>query len=342
MIARGKISICWLSLVVVGSFLWGCVPTQQGGQSSVQASADALAEKNRVKEIVYRFADRKGPSLVVLPGSIKSANATFTQKFTTNNIADFGEIELNRANFQVLERGDLGPLLDEIALAANMGDAEGLKKFKRGKFRSTRWFVRFDILKAEPVGEAKSAFDGKALGSVIQALAGNSQGGQAAGTVFSSVESAEEARVWVVGLRYKVVDAATTEQVAGGYLEDKMEIGGKASSFMGISQAESGGVTLDSMVHRLVQQAVARIDTMKEPAPEKMTEKVVVAQQESAALPEETVVKQEPTVYTVVSGDTLGHIAIRFKTTVARLKEENGLQKNVIRVGDKLKIPAEQ
>ena len=317
--------------------LGGCVATQGGGDSSAKATADALAEKNRVKEIVYQYADRTGPTLIVLPGSIKSANATFTQKFTTNNIADFGEIELGRANFKVLERGDLGPLLNEISLAANMGDTAGLKKFKRGKFRSTRWFVRFDILKAEPVAKAASSFDGKALGSVIQALAGGSRGGSAAGTVFSSVGNVEEAQVWIVGLRYKVIDAATTEQVAGGYFEGKMEIGGTASSFMGISQAQSGGVTLDSMVHRLVQQAVAKIDTLKGPPPE-----VVMAAAEDPVATSEPTVKKEQVWYTVSSGDTLGHIAIRFKTSVKKLKEANGLKSHLILIGQKLKIPGSE
>ena len=58
----------------------------------------------------------------MIPGEIKSNNATFVQKFQSNNIADFAEIELTKANFQVLERSNLGPLLNEFTLAYNLGD----------------------------------------------------------------------------------------------------------------------------------------------------------------------------------------------------------------------------
>lgn len=44
--------------------------------------------------------------------------------------------------------------------------------------------------------------------------------------------------------------------------------------------------------------------------------------------------------YVVKNGDTLGHIAVRNGVTVAQLKELNGLSKDSIRVGQKLKIPA--
>ena len=66
--------------------------------------ANAMADKAMYKPVEYANRDKKGPALIVIPGEIKSSNATFTQKFTANNIADFGELELSNANFQVLER----------------------------------------------------------------------------------------------------------------------------------------------------------------------------------------------------------------------------------------------
>ncbi len=44
-------------------------------------------------------------------------------------------------------------------------------------------------------------------------------------------------------------------------------------------------------------------------------------------------------IYVVKSGDNLGKIAIRHKTTVSRLRELNGLSSDRIRVGQKLKVP---
>ena len=43
--------------------------------------------------------------------------------------------------------------------------------------------------------------------------------------------------------------------------------------------------------------------------------------------------------YTVQSGDTLSLIAQAFETTVAKIKEMNGLKSDSLRVGQKLKLP---
>jgi hypothetical protein len=61
-------------------------------------------------------------------------------------------------------------------------------------------------------------------------------------------------------MRYKIIDANTTEQVATGYSEEKMELGVKGTSVLGVSSSESGGLTLDSLVQRLIQKTVWEID----------------------------------------------------------------------------------
>jgi hypothetical protein len=61
-------------------------------------------------------------------------------------------------------------------------------------------------------------------------------------------------------MRYKIMDANTTEQVAQGYTEEKMEVGAKSSSVLGVSNSSQGGVTLDTLVQRLVQKSVWEID----------------------------------------------------------------------------------
>lgn len=225
-------------------------------------TANAIADQAMYKPVNYENANKKGPQIVVLPGDIKSSNATFAQKISTNNIADYGELELGKANFGVLERSDLGPLLNEITLGVNMGDQAALEKFKRGKFQSTKWFIKFDVLKAEPVAKAKTGFDGGALSGIAGSLLGGVTGSitQTAG---SSIKTSEAAGIWIVGLRYKIMDANTSEQVATNYFEEKMELGAKNTSVLGISGGQEEGVTLDTMVQRLVQQAVADIDSKK-------------------------------------------------------------------------------
>jgi len=267
-----KIIATALSLTILTGIIGGCVPetgTSTGlvpegtGGSDTAATAMALAEKSAVQPVVYENAAQQGPPLVVLPGQLKLTNSVFTQKYTPNNIADFAEIELEKANFKVLERAHLGPLLDEVTLAVNMGDPGGLKGFRKGKFATTRWFVQFDVLKAEPVAEAGTDFDGKALGSLITTLAGDNIGGRAAGGIVSSVGGSEDAKVWIVGLRYKILDSASSAIVKTGYVEDKMEVGGSSTTFLGISQTEHSGMSMDSMVQRLVQKCVAEIDRAK-------------------------------------------------------------------------------
>ncbi len=251
-----------LGLVCISLFLTGCVPSSTGAGGAASNRANEEADKSMYKPVNYANAHKRGPTLIVLPGKIKNSNASFTQKMTPNNIADFGEIELSNANFKVLERTDLGPMLNEIELAVNMGNPDALKKFKKGKFKSTKWFVKFDILKAEKTAAADQGFDGGAIGSIFGSVVGGVTG-SVGNTAISSTKASESAAVWIVGLRYKIVDAATSEQVTTGYVEKKMETGKKAQGMLGMSGSASQLITLDTVVQRLVQEAVVKIDQRK-------------------------------------------------------------------------------
>src|SRR5437762_4653760 len=242
-------------------------PSPTAGRDTSQ-KANAAADQTIYQAVTYTNAKKKGPALVVIPGEIKSSNATFLQKFTANNIADFGEIELSSANFTVLERSNLGPLLKEFELAYNLGDPDQARKFLRmGKLKSTKYVVKFDILKTEQVAAAQQGFDGRTLGQMAGLLGafsgsrGGAQAGAVGGTAVGSVHSDESTSVWVIGMRYKIINAETTEQVATGYTEEKMELGATSSGALGMHQAQQGGVTLDTMVQRLVQKSVWDIDS---------------------------------------------------------------------------------
>ena len=93
-------------------------PSPTAGSETSQ-KANASADQALYAPVEYTNVNKKGPALIVIPGEIKSSNATFLQKFTANNIADFGELELSNANFQVLERSNLGPIQREFELAYN-------------------------------------------------------------------------------------------------------------------------------------------------------------------------------------------------------------------------------
>jgi hypothetical protein len=265
--------------VLVAAVLGLCVsgatraqPTFQSASptagTSTSEKANANADKAMYQAIQYTNAAKQGPALVVIPGEIKSSNATFTQKFGPTNIADFAEIELSRANFQVLERTNLGPILNEFTLAYNLGDPNKARTYLgMGKLRTTKYVVKFDILKTEQVAAAQQGFDGAAVGRVIGILGafsgsrGGAQAGAIGDTAVGSVKTGDSTGIWIIGMRYKIMDAETTEQVAQGYTEEKMEIGATGTSVMGISQSQQGGVGLDTMVQRLVQKSVWEIDS---------------------------------------------------------------------------------
>lgn len=230
--------------------------------SSTSDMANAAADSAAYKEVDYANKNKRGPALIVIPGEIKSNNSSFTQRFLPNNIADFAELELSQANFAVLERTNLGPLVNEISLAYNLGDPKAARKtMQMGKLKTTKWILKFDILKAEQIAENKKGFDGRAVGSLLSLFGGGSVAGAAAGTLAGSVQTGDNTGVWLIGMRYKIMDANTTEQVAQGYKDLKMEVGATSTSVMGVSDGAKGGVGLDTMVQRLVQTLVWDIDS---------------------------------------------------------------------------------
>lgn len=234
------------------------------GPAAARESQDA-ASRASYQEIEYANAATPGPRVIVLPGEIKSTNAAFLGAVQANNIADFAELELTRANFNVLERQNLGPMLDEFKIAYDTGDpAKAREILEKGKVASTRWMVKFDILRAEPVQQKQSGVSGRGLGDVAGALGSlagiASRGLDMARDTSQTVDVRGGKQTWLVGLRYKILNAATTEQVASGYKEERMEISASSSSAAGISNAQSSGGTLDSLVIRLVQKAVVDID----------------------------------------------------------------------------------
>jgi hypothetical protein len=235
-------------------------PSPTAGSTTSQ-KANAAADVAAYRPVDYVNKAKRGPDLVVIPGDVKSNNANFVQKFGPNNIADYAELELSQANFGVLERSNLGPLMNEIALAYNLGDPDKARQTMQiGKLKTTKWVVKFDILKAEQIAQVQQGFDGRAIGNVLGIL-GGSRGSYAAGSAVGSVQTQEATGVWLIGMRYKILDATTTEQVAQGYSEEKMEVGAQATSVMGVSQSAKGGVGLDTMVQRLIQKTVWEIDS---------------------------------------------------------------------------------
>jgi hypothetical protein len=236
------------------------------GCVAAKKTATELADQAVYQPAVYANAAVPGPEVVVLPGEIKSSNYAFLQKVTANNLRDFAEIELSKDSFKVLDRADAQPLFNEIALAANLGDAEALKVFRKGRFKTTNWFLAFNIVKAEPAVYVTKGFDGETAGAMIDLMftlankGERSSTGKMIGQTVASAKAADSSAIWIVGLQYKIVNAATGEQVASGYIEDKMEATTSMNAFLGVANQQSTSVGLDTMAQRLIQKAVAEID----------------------------------------------------------------------------------
>jgi hypothetical protein len=194
-------------------------------QNPVGASSSGKANEvatNTAKPVIeYVNASKDGARVLVTAGEIKSSNSSFTQKVTSNAIADFGELELGRANFKITK---------------NQANA--------------KFTIKFDILKAESLAKASEGFSGGAIGGML---------GGFGGRMLSSVQTKDNAEVWNIAMRWQAIDLSG-DQLASGMVEDRMELGAKGTSVMGVSSGASGGATMDTMIQYLVQKAVAEID----------------------------------------------------------------------------------
>ena len=90
-------------------------PSPTAGSDTSQR-ANQSADQALYKPVEYVNASKKGPALVVIPGEIKSSNATFLQRFTANNIV----VQVfERAVFQWQPRAAALAVLDSPEVVAS-------------------------------------------------------------------------------------------------------------------------------------------------------------------------------------------------------------------------------
>lgn len=241
------------------------------GCAGTNKKAHEMAEAAVYKPIEYQNANKTGPAVAVLPGMFKTRSAAYVHKFCNNNICDFAELELSKANFTVLENANKQPLFEEIALAATMSDAEALQAFRKDSLGSARYFLRFDVIKAEPVAWEAKGGDGQVLGAILElglTLATRGQYrslGKSLNSAVSSIAAYDYNTTWHVALEYKVIDAETGAVVHSASVEEKHVAQDELTAALGISEKTTSMFTVDSLVQRLMQRAVADLDkTIKE------------------------------------------------------------------------------
>lgn len=259
-----------LSLLLVLSFSFGCGKNVQ--------RAHEIADQNLYHDLAYENAALPGPSVVVLPGEVKSGSYEFLLHVKPDNLREYGELELGKANFKVQEKSALPDIYQEIALAANLGDGSMAKRLKKLKITPPRWIVLFDVADVKATTTAfkftdknAASFAGALMGGMFLGASGAKMGQGLVG----SINSAEEERLWNITLRYRILDGETGEPLKQGEFTEQATIHRELKGFLGVDAAESGGVTLGTVSHRLIQKAVQDID--------KQYKRQAVAEAEAAA-----------------------------------------------------------
>jgi hypothetical protein len=125
-------------------------------------------------------------------------------------------------------------VLKEFELAYNLGDPDAARKFlKMGKLKTTKYVVKFDILKTSrspPRSQASTAarWARWPACSARSRLARRARAGAVGGTAWAQCTRSEATSVWVIGMRYKIINAETTSR-SHRLHRGKMEVGASSS-----------------------------------------------------------------------------------------------------------------
>jgi LysM repeat protein len=102
---------------------------------------------------------------------------------------------------------------------------------------------------------------------------------------------------------------------------------------------------IDNVPEEILEQ-VAAVPTLPDVVEVNVDEQapVLLPQEEDAAplapiIVEPLDIPVAEKIYLVVPGDTLGKIARQYRTTVSALKKKNGLKNDILRIGQKVKLP---
>jgi|GEM_PF-3859088 len=226
--------------------------------------AHEMAAANLYQEISYENAAQPGPSVMVLPGKISAASYEFLAKVKPDTLCEFAELELAKAGFTVREKSSLPDIYQEIALAANLGDGSIGQRFARIDAAPPHWLVIFDVtdVKAQTTAftftdKNSAAMAGALMGGIFLGAAGAQIGAGLTG----SINSAEEQRRYDITLAYRILDGVSGQQQAQGNFTEQALISSELKGFLGVDAGQSGGITLGTIAHRLIQKAVQDMDS---------------------------------------------------------------------------------
>ncbi len=225
--------------------------------------AHQIAAQNLYQDIAYENAAKPGPRVTVLPGEVASASYEFLAQVKPDGLREFAELELGKANFTVLDKNSLGDIYQEIALAANLGDGSVASPLSQHDATPPQWLVIFDVVDVKTQTTAFT-FTDKNAAAVAGALMGGmflgSAGAQLGSGLVGSINSAEEQRLWNITLKYRILDGGTGQPLLQGTFTEQATITRELKGFLGVDEAQAGGITLTTVAQRLVQKAVQEMD----------------------------------------------------------------------------------
>ncbi|MBK6632669.1 MAG: hypothetical protein IPG33_17455, partial [Betaproteobacteria bacterium] len=128
---------------------------QQRARTSQKAGQNGRQRPVQASRSMWNAA-KPGPGGIItsLPGEIKSNNANFMQKFGPSNIAPISPSwNFPRPTSRCWSAPTWVPLLQEFQLAYNLGDPQAAAQAltEGSKLKTTKWVIKFDIVKAEQV-----------------------------------------------------------------------------------------------------------------------------------------------------------------------------------------------
>lgn len=225
--------------------------------------AHQIAAQNLYQDIAYENGAKPGPRVVVLPGEVASSSYEFLAQVKPDGLREFAELELGKANFTVLDKNALGDLHQEIALAANLGDGSVARSFSQHDATPPQWLIILDVVDVKTQTTAFT-FTDKNAAAVAGALMGGmflgSAGAQLGSGLVGSINSAEEQRLWDITLKYRILDGGTGQPLLQGTFTEQATITRELKGFLGVDEAQAGGITLTTVAQRLVQKVVQEMD----------------------------------------------------------------------------------
>ena len=235
-------------------------PSPTAGTSTSQ-KANAAADVAAYKPVEYVNKGKRGPALVVIPGEVKSNNATFVQKFGPNNIADFARARAVAGQFPGARAHQPGqPAAGDLARLQPGRPGQGAQDHagRQAQDHQVDRQVRHPQGRADRREQARASTAGRSARSAGSSAAAARSRARAVGF------GADAGHDRGLADRHALQDHGRQHHRAGRPGLPGTEDGSRrqrSTSVLGVSQGAKGGVGLDTMVQRLVQTAVWEIDS---------------------------------------------------------------------------------